>query len=161
MKLNETASPLTALSAFAGLGLTAAALIYSAVQETDGMLRTMYLIFVGIVALLLIAVAVISRGYRCIMDEDGAQLGKNRIRWADVRTAAIIRRGLLPALMTRHPDRHQFILLSIRTPEAAINKHRFWLERPVPGVELRIPVTPSRREAVEHYLRMTLPEYKL
>ena len=78
-----------------------------------------------------------------------------------MRTAAVIRRGLLPALMTRHPDRHQFILLSIRTPEAAIDKHHFWLESPVPGVELRIPVTPSRREAVEHYLRMTLPEYKL
>ena len=80
MKLNETASPLTALSAFAGLGLMTATLICLAVQETDGMLRTMYLIFAGIAVLVLIAVVVISRRYRCIMDEDGAQLGNSRIR---------------------------------------------------------------------------------
>lgn len=161
MKLNETSSPLTAFSAVVGLSLMTAALICLAVQETDGLLRVMYLLFAAVMALLLIAALVIIRRYRCIMDDEGAQLGKNRIRWADVRTAAVIRRGSLPLFLTRFPEERYFILLSIHVPQAAVDKHHFQLETPQPGVELRIPVTASRRRAIEHYLGMTLPEYNL
>ncbi|MBR3764913.1 MAG: hypothetical protein IKK57_10250 [Clostridia bacterium] len=112
--LNEPASPRTQLTILLGLGAGAAALLFLAIRETGGLLRTMYIVFAGVAVLLAAAAVLIGRRYRCVMDEYGVQLGHARLTWADIRTAAVIRRGVLPAFLSRFPDEQHFILLSVR-----------------------------------------------
>lgn len=157
--LNETASPFTLLRVLIPLAIGAALLLLLALGETDSVLRTIYLIFIGVMLLLLGLLLRLSRRYRCIMDDVGVQLGRNHLPWAEIRSAAVIRRDNLPRLLSRFPDDSCFILLSLRTPENAVDQWHFLMEAPQGGTELRIPYTPARRAMIEQQLHMTLPTY--
>lgn len=159
--LDETASPLTLLRASSGLGIVLLALLLLGIGESDATLRALYLIWAGALLLLLLLVLLLGRRYRCTMSPAGVSLGKAQLAWADVRTAAVIRRSQLPPIFARFPNDAYFILLSTNIPEGTVDKWHFLMEAPDPRKELRIPFTRKRRAAVEHYLGMALPEVRL
>lgn len=98
--LDEAASPLTLLRASGGLGIALLVLLLLGLRESDAALRALCLIWAGALLLLLL-VLLLGRRYRCTMSPAGVSLGKAQLAWADVRTAAVIRRSQLPPIFAR------------------------------------------------------------
>ena len=98
---------------------------------------------------------------RVRIDEGGTEAdnplsGGNHLAWSDIRTAAIVR--ITVGNQTADP----LILLSSREPEVALTHRALTTGKVLTKDEqLRIPLTPARRKAIEHYLGMTLPEYTI
>lgn len=159
--LDETASPLTRLRTLILLVGGMLVLIPLAIAETDAVLRALYLIWGGALLLLMPLVLLLGRRRRCVMTSTGMTLDGQYLPWSVLRTAAVIRVGNVPPILCRFPDERHFILLSVKPPEEAINPQRFRMETARHGRELRVPYTRRRAKAIEHYLHMTLPEYKL
>lgn len=159
--LDETASPMTRLRSLILLGCGILILLLLALTETDAVLRTLYLIWAGILLLLTLLELLLSRRCRCVMTATGVTLDGQHLPWSDLKTAAVIRRNGLPPMLCRYPDEQHFILLSVQPPEEAIDKWRFRMEAARPGQELRIPYTRRRAEVIGQHLHMPLPEYRL
>ncbi len=81
-------------------------------------------------------------------------LTKDRsLNWADIRTAAVVQlKG-----MTYPP----MIVLSVQMPAEALTRKRMLWKNPKRGVEMRIPLSDSRRAVIEQQLGMALPDILL
>lgn len=95
---------------------------------------------------------------RLIVDEAGIRtrslLGKIRaLEWPGIRTAAVVRLSA--------NEMHHWIVLSTDPDPARVLTRKRQTRKAKAGEELRIPYGEKRREAVEHYLNMTLPEIRL
>ena len=98
---------------------------------------------------------------RVRIDENGVHAngltsGYRTLRWTDIRTAAIFR------LMQDGKPGNAVILLTTRPPEESLTREALTTSKVLaPHEHLRIPLGYDRRKAIEHYLHMTLPEYRL
>lgn len=89
-------------------------------------------------------------------DVDNPFSGNTTLAWGDIRTAAIVR------ITMGGKKADPVILLSTREPEIVLTHRALTTSKVITKDEhVRIPLTPARRKAVEHYLGMTLPEYTL
>lgn len=90
------------------------------------------------------------------VDVDNLLFSSTQLAWSDIRTAAIVH------LSFGNQKADPLILLATLAPEAVISRRALTTSRGLAKDEhVRIPLTPARRAAVEHYLHMTLPEYHL
>lgn len=92
------------------------------------------------------------------LDEGGVEvdnplLGRSAFRWEELHTAAIVDFAV-------QKQNAKAILLSTREPQEVLTPAAFQ-RRADKREQVRIPYTEKRREIVEHYLRMTLPEISL
>lgn len=98
---------------------------------------------------------------RIHIDENGANVdnpfsGNTMLAWNDVRTAAIVHLNL------GGQKADPLILLATREPEVVLTRRALTTSKVLTKHEhVRIPMTPARRAAVEHYLGMALPEVRL
>lgn len=98
---------------------------------------------------------------RLRIDENGADVdnpfsGNTVLAWGDVRTAAIVR--LRVSGTTADP----IIILSTREPADVLTARALLHGKGLTRHEhVRIPCTPARLAAVEHYLHKSLPEYTI
>lgn len=98
------------------------------------------------------------RRMRIRMDEERVwthiPLMKDRsLRWKDIHTAAIVR--------LKNMNYPAMIVLSIHEPRAVLTRKRMMWKNAKRGEELRIPLTDSRLDVVEHCLNTVLPDITL
>ena len=123
-----------------------------------------WLIVIGVTTVIFglgmgLAYLVFLRHMRIRMDEKRVwthiPMQKDRsLDWQQVRTAAIVK-------LSNDPRYHWIVLSTNPHPAEVIVRKRLIWKGPGRGEEGRIPYTGKRREAVEHYLNMTLPEIML
>lgn len=124
---------------------------------------TLYIfkIFLAISAAVYLVVLIRCLTCRICIDETGVEVnsplgGHARFRWEEIRTAAVVR----ITIGTQLTD--PLILLSVREPEETLTNRALTSRHGLKKHEhIRIIDSRKRRACVEHYLRMTLPEYRL
>ena len=90
------------------------------------------------------------------VDVDNPFSGNTLLSWESIRTAAIVR--IQVSGRTADP----LIILATREPEVVLTKHGLSSSKVIGKHEhVRIPCNHARREAIEHYLHMTLPEFTI
>ena len=107
-----------------------------------------------------VAALLLVRGLFCRVriDETGVEvdnplLGRSDFRWAELRTAAVV-------VFTWGKQSERVILLATRPPEEVLTPAAL-RGRADKQEQVRIPYTDKRRQIVEHYLHMKLPEIRL
>ena len=119
----------------------------------------MVLVVVAATAVLLLLLLWFVNRARLVVDDQGVMMthivtASHTLDWKQIRTAAIVR-------LSNDPRYHWIVLSTNPQPAEVIVRKRLMWKNPVRGEEVRIPYTDKRREAVEHYLHMTLPEIQL
>lgn len=145
------------------LGAAAALCVGGAWAFQEVVFRVLFIIWACILTGLALLARWLVRRYRIVMDAQGVRMEQgNTMKWAQVRTAAVIQRGN-PAMnyRRRHAADYHFIFLSVQEPKKAIDEWTFRMERAKPGRDMRIPYTARRREVVEHYLGKEIPTIRM
>ena len=119
----------------------------------------MVLVVVAVTSVLLLLLLWFVNRARLVLDDQGVLMkhiiaAPHTLDWKQVRTAAIVK-------LSNDPRYHWIVLSTNPHPAEVIVRKRLIWKGPVRGEEVRIPYTGKRREAVEHYLNMTLPEIML
>lgn len=161
-RVNELAHVKLLLLLLFSVGLLAVCTIPISVMwhSLDDTVHTLFIVLFSISVITSLAGIVRLLFCRVRLDENGADaddlFGNTVLNWSDIRTAAIVR------LVVGSQKSDGFIVLSTREPQEVLT-HRALTTRKVLSRDevVRIPLNARRRAAVEHYLRMTLPEYTL
>ena len=114
-------------------------------------------------ASLFVALVILIRSLLCKirMDENGVDVdnplgGHTYLRWDEINTAAVV------VLTVKGQKTQPLIVLAAPTPEEVLTFAALALGKGLSKHEhVRIPDSPKRREVIEHYLHMTLPDITL
>lgn len=130
--------------------------LYEGISPPDPLTGVMRWLAVGACAFLA-ATAVYSLWLRVSVDETGVSVhqllgGSTFLGWKDIRTAAAVH------LSTGFGEQ-SFIILSSKEPEQVLTRPALLWHKGLRLQEhVRIPYSTVRRAAVEHHLRMRLPD---
>ncbi len=153
--LDEPAYPFRPVAILVGMSM--GFMMVCALIENGLDVQTLLAFVVGVPLVLgmLVLLCLLVRKYRFRVDEQGIRIDglfgrKKFLRWADVRTAAIV-----------HYDGSKEIVLSVGEAKEVLVKKRLMRISQNSSEEMHLGVSDRMRGMVEHYLHMTLPEIEL